>query len=75
MQLWVDLLAPVIQDMIFIATSGQWSEDNAVIRNYKVLLGDFLSHGSLITTSRKREKAGKMCDECRPKASWSPGFM
>ena len=39
MQLWVDLLAPVIQDMIFIATSGQWSEDNAVIRNYKVLLG------------------------------------
>ena len=51
------------------------SSRRAASNDYKVLLGDFLSHGSLITTSRKREKAGKMCDECRPKASWWPGFM
>ena len=51
------------------------SSRRAASNDYKVLLGDFLSHGSLLTTSRKREKAGKMCDDCRQKASWSPGFM
>lgn len=37
-QLWVDLLEPVIEDMVFIATSGNWSEDNVVMRNYKIFL-------------------------------------
>ena len=47
-QLWVDLLGPVIEEMIFIATSGKWSEDNTVMRNYKIFLG--------ATTSQRRSK-------------------
>ncbi|KAI0323248.1 hypothetical protein GY45DRAFT_1376465, partial [Cubamyces sp. BRFM 1775] len=46
--LWVDLLGSVIEEMIFIATSGKWSEDNAVMRNYKIFLG--------ATTSQRRSK-------------------